>query len=114
MTTKQEVVEYLRASGWEQSLGLTADPCVSPAWEKFIDPLDVPGLPRSVRDEDPIIVVSLRAIGESSVGAWLKGLQLDLNRSHYWEPEHYAYPVAIAPILERFRDDLESFGKESL
>jgi hypothetical protein len=131
MTTKQEVEDYLEARGWRrvrelqpsqqpppyQYLGL-AKPHLTPPlerWEKSICPFDIPGLPQEIKRQDPIIVVSLPSI-ETTVGAWLKCLQWkqpDLNRLHCWKPEHYAYPVAISPIIERFRDELGSFGKET-
>jgi hypothetical protein len=75
--------------------------------------LDIPGLPGNIRYEDPIVVVRLRPV-ETTVGAWLTTLLWGIRKpSDCHTPEHYAYPVAIAPILERFRGELNNFGKET-
>jgi hypothetical protein len=103
MATRKEVAEYLEANGWNLSHSMTADPCVSPHWEKFIHPWDVPLLPDRIRAQDPIIVVKLEHFFDAEVEDWLRYLASSARHpSGCRESEHYAYPTAIAPIIERF------------
>jgi hypothetical protein len=110
MTTRKEVAEYLEANGWTFVHMLGGSGAF---WEKSVDPLDIPGLPGGIRHEDPIIVVKSRPV-ETTVEAWLTTLLWSIRSpSDRRTPEHYAYPIAIAPIIERFRGELNNFGKET-